>query len=260
VTRSWWGRLLLQLVVPAALVALWWVTSAASSSYVYPPLADVLTSLREVWLAERIGSDVVPSLGRFAAGYVLAVTGGIGLGLLIGSSPSLRRATQPVTELVRAIPPPLLLPLAIVTIGIGNDSKIAVIALGSVWPVLLNTVDGVRSVDRELLDAARAFRLDRRHRITHVVVPSASPRIAVGMRTALAVALILMVISEMQGSTNGLGFRVLDAQRSFDSAGTYAGVLVIGGIGLVVNLAFLAVERRVLRWHRGARGLLEGAP
>jgi ABC-type nitrate/sulfonate/bicarbonate transport system permease component len=220
-------------------------------------LADVLTSLREDWLAERIGTDVVPSFGRFAAGYVLAVVVGIGLGVLIGSSPSLRRATQPVTEFVRAIPPPLLLPLAIVTIGIGNDSKIAVIALGALWPVLLNTVDGVRSVDGELLDAARAFRLGRRHRVTHVVLPSAGPKIAVGMRTALAVALILMVISEMQGSTNGLGFRVLDAQRNFDSAGTYAGVLVIGVIGLLVNVAFLAGERRALRWHRGARGLLD---
>jgi ABC-type nitrate/sulfonate/bicarbonate transport system permease component len=244
-------------VAPIGLIALWWVTSEASSSSFYPPLSKVVESLRDVWLAERIGSDVVPSLGRFAAGYVLAVVAGVGLGLLIGSSPPLRRATQPVTEFVRAIPPPLLLPLAIVTLGIGNDSKIVVIALGAVWPVLLNTVDGVRSVDRELLDAARAFRLDRRHRVTRVVLPSAGPKIAVGMRTALAVALILMVISEMQGSTNGLGFRVLDAQRSFDSAGTYAGVVVIGVIGLILNLAFVAVERRVLRWHRGARGLLD---
>jgi hypothetical protein len=77
------------------------------------------------------------------------------------------------------------------------------------------------------------------------------------MRTALSVGLILMIISEMQGSTNGLGFRVLNAQRSFDTPGTYAGVIVIGFVGLVVNLGFLAVEAWIMRWHRGARGLLE---
>jgi ABC-type nitrate/sulfonate/bicarbonate transport system permease component len=78
------------------------------------------------------------------------------------------------------------------------------------------------------------------------------------MRTGLAVALILMIISEMVGSTNGLGFRVLDAQRSFDSAGTYGGVIVIGVVGLIVNAGFLFVESRVMWWYRGSRGLLDG--
>ena len=165
-------------------------------------------------------------------------------------------ATQPVTEFLRAIPPTLLLPFAIVTIGIGNDSKILVIALGSMWPVLLNTIDGVRGVDPEMLDMARSFRIGRRMRVVRVIIPAASPKITVGLRTALSVALILMIISEMQGSTNGLGFQVLRAQRSFDSAGTYAGVIVIGIVGLVVNIGFVAVESRIMRWHRGARGLL----
>lgn len=251
------GRLVLQVVLPVALVALWWVTSRNSTSFFYPPLSEILDSLREHWLFEQVSTDLVPSLGRFSAGYLLAAAAGIGLGTLIGLSPRLRLATQPVTEFLRAIPPPLLLPFAIVTLGIGNDSKILVIALGSMWPVLLNTIDGVRGVDPQTLDMARSFQVGRRMQITRVVLPAASPKITVGLRTALSVALILMIISEMQGSTNGLGFRVLEAQRSFDTAGTYAGVIVIGVVGLILNLGFVAVEARIMRWHRGARGLLE---
>jgi sulfonate transport system permease protein len=255
---SWLGRLALQLVLPAGLVALWWWTSQNSTTFYYPPLSRVVDRLREDWLFDQVGSDLLPSLGRFTAGYLLAAAAGIGLGTLIGLAPRLRMAGQPVIEFVRSIPPPLMLPFAIVVLGLGNDSKIAVIALGSVWPVLLNTVDGVRGVDPLMLDMARSFGMSRRTQVTRVMLPAASPKIAVGMRTALSIGLILMIISEMQGTTNGLGFQVLNAQRSFDSAGTYAGVIVIGVVGLIVNLGFVLVEARIMRWHRGAHGLLEG--
>jgi ABC-type nitrate/sulfonate/bicarbonate transport system permease component len=257
VTRSWPGRLALQLVLPAALIALWWWTSESSTSIYYPPLSRVLESLQEDWIFEQVGTDLLPSLGRFTAGYIIAAAAGIVVGTLIGLAPRVRQASQPVSEFVRSIPPPLLLPFALAVFGLGNSSKIAVIALGSVWPVLLNTIDGVRGVDTETLDMARGFGLGRRMRITHVILPAASPKIAVGMRTALSVALILMVISEMVGSTNGLGFQVLSAQRSFDVPGTYAGVIVIGVVGLVVNVGFLVAEGWIMRWHRGARGLLD---
>lgn len=256
-TRSWLGRGVLQLVLPIGLVSLWWWTSADSTSFFYPPLSRIVESLQDDWIFERVASDVLPSLARFTAGYLIAAAAGIALGTLMGLAPRLRGASQPVTEFLRSIPPPLMLPFALAVIGIGNVSKIAVIALGSVWPVLLNTADGVRGVDPQMLDMARSFGLDRRTQITRVILPAASPQIAVGMRTALSIGLILMVISEMLASTNGLGFQVLNAQRSFDAAGTYAGVIVIGAVGLIVNFGFLVVERRIMRWHRGARGLLE---
>lgn len=255
--RTWAYRLVLQLVVPCGLVALWWWTSKDSTSYLYPPLPEVIDSLREDWLFEQVPTDLLPSLGRFGVGYLLAAVVGVAAGTALGLAPRLRSASQPVTEFLRSIPPPLMLPFVIVTLGIGNDAKVALIAIGSMWPVLLNTADGVRGVDPEALDMARSFGMGRRMQIGRVILPAASPKITVGLRTALSIALILMVISEMSGSTNGLGFQVLSAQRSFDSAGTYAGVIVIGVVGLVVNLAFLVAERRIMRWHRGARGLLD---
>jgi ABC-type nitrate/sulfonate/bicarbonate transport system permease component len=256
-TRHWTGRLALQIVLPIALIWLWWVTSAGSTSYFYPALSRVLERLQEDWMFDKVPTDLVPSLVRFTVGYAVAVVAGIAVGTALGLMPKARRAAQPVTEFLRAIPPPLLLPFVIVTFGIGNNSKIAVIALGSVWVVLLNTIDGVRSVDPLLLDTAASFRIPRRTQILRFVLPAASPQIAVGMRTGLAVGLIMMIISEMQGSTNGLGYQVLAAQRSFDTAGMFAGIIVIGLVGLVVNLGFILAEARIMRWYRGAKGLLD---
>lgn len=260
-TAQWLGRLLLQLVLPVTLVWLWWVTSANSTSYSYPPLSRVVDKLRDDWwgwpLTDRVTGDLIPSLTRFSLGYLLAVVAGIAAGTALGLMPRTRKAAEPVTEFLRAIPPPLLLPFAIVTFGTTNASKVVVIALGSVWVILLNTIDGVRGVDPQLLDTAAAFRVPRRRQITRIVLPAASPQIAVGMRTGLAVGLIMMIISEMRGSTNGLGFQVLSAQRSFDTAGMFAGIIVIGVVGLVVNLGFVLAENRIMRWYRGARGLAD---
>jgi ABC-type nitrate/sulfonate/bicarbonate transport system permease component len=247
-------RIALQLVVPVTLIALWWVTSAGSRSSFYPPLSRVVTAFRRDWLFARIGSDLVPSLTRFAIGFVLASLIGIAAGVAIGLSPRLFRLTRPSTEFLRAIPPALMLPFVLVVLGATDAARVAVIVIGSVWPVLLNAIDGVRGVDPLALDMAASFRLSRASRVRRVVLPAASPQIAVGLRTGLAVALILMIISEMQGAANGLGFRVLNAQRSFDTAGMFAGIVVIGIVGLVVNVAFVRAERRALRWYHGARG------
>ena len=251
------GRSVLQLLVPAGLLLLWWRTSADSTSYLYPPAREVIESLREEWLADRFSSDILPSLRRFGEGFVLAAVIGVVAGTLIGMVPRLQRATQPVTELVRSIPPPLLFPFALVVFGIGDGSKVALIALGSVWPVLLNTVDGVRGVDPQVLDVARSFRIGRWREVTRVVLPAASPKIVAGLRIALSVALLLMVVSEMRGGTDGIGFRIRSAERTFDTAASYAGVIVIGAIGLVANLVFVVIEGRLMRWHRGARGRVD---
>lgn len=251
------ARIVLQLVLPVTLVMLWWYTSKDSDSLFYPPLREVIDALRQQWLFERVSTDLLPSLGRLGAGYVIAGAVGITAGLALGLIGWLRRGTQPVVEFLRAIPPPLLIPFAVVVLNdVGNTSKVFIIALGSVWPVLLNTVTGVRSVDQQMLDMASSFDVPPRQRMARIVLPAASPHIMVGLRTALSIAIILMVISEMQASSNGLGFRVLEAQRSFDSAGTFAGIIVIGVVGVVLNVGFVAVELRIMRWYRGSRGLL----
>jgi ABC-type nitrate/sulfonate/bicarbonate transport system permease component len=111
----------------------------------------------------------------------------------------------------------------------------------------------VRGIDQSLLETARAYALSRTDRLWAVLLPAASPQIFAGLRTALSLALILMVISEMEASTNGIGFFVLQSQRSFAIPDMWSGILLLGGLGFGFNIGFVELERRILRWHRGAR-------
>jgi ABC-type nitrate/sulfonate/bicarbonate transport system permease component len=243
----------LEVAVPIALIVAVAVFTANSGVFYYPPLTEVLATFADTWLFERVGSDVVPSLTRMAAGFVIACCAGVVLGTALGSSRRLRIAADPVLEFLRAIPPPALIPFGIVVLGTGTTMKVFLIAFVCVWPVLLNTLDGVRGVEPTLHETARVYRIPLRDRLWRVLLPAASPQIFAGMRTSLSLALILMVISEMVASTNGIGYFVLQSQRSFAIPEMWSGILLLGILGYLLNTGFVVIERRVLRWHRGAR-------
>jgi ABC-type nitrate/sulfonate/bicarbonate transport system permease component len=246
-----------EIAVPVAVIAVLWFWSAGSDVYYFPPLKDVLSTFKDTWVFERFGSDVVPSLVRLFIGYFIAVAVGVGGGIALGLSPVLHRIAAPIVEFLRAIPAPALLPFALLVLGVGNDSKIFVIAFVCVWPVLLNAVDGVSGVDPTLTDTGRVYRIPASDRLRHVVLPAAAPQIFAGMRTSLSLALILMVISEMVASSNGIGYFVLQSQRSFAIPEMWSGIILLGLLGYLFNAIFLLIERRVLAWHRGARAVSE---
>ncbi|PXY30102.1 nitrate ABC transporter permease [Prauserella sp. PE36] len=243
----------LEIAVPLAALAAWWVWSAGADSFYFPPLADILVTFADTWVFERVGSDVVPSLARLAAGFGIAVLAGVALGTALGLSETARRVAGPIVEFGRAVPPPALLPFGMLVLGVGDTMKIFVIAVVCVWPVLLNTVDGVRGVDPTMLDTARVYGITGTERLLRIVWPSALPQVFAGMRTSLSLALILMVISEMVASTEGIGYFVLESQRSFAIPEMWSGILLLGLLGYLLNAGLALVERRVLRWHRGAR-------
>jgi ABC-type nitrate/sulfonate/bicarbonate transport system permease component len=243
----------IEVAVPLAVVAAIWVWTAGEPAYYFPPLTDVLETFSETWLFERVGSDVVPSMVRLSLGYAIAVVVGVGVGVALGLSPVLRRVAAPIVEFLRAIPAPALLPFALLVLGVGNSSKIFVIAFVCLWPILLNAIDGVSGVDPTLTDTGRVYRIPARDRLRHMVLPAAAPQIFAGMRTSLSLALILMVISEMVASSNGIGYFVLQSQRSFAIPEMWSGIILLGILGYLFNAVFLLVERRVLAWHRGAR-------
>jgi ABC-type nitrate/sulfonate/bicarbonate transport system permease component len=243
----------LEVTVPVLALVIWGIASSGSDTYYFPPLTDILETFADTWLFERVGSDVVPSLLRMGAGYAIAVVLGIAVGLLLGMSKRARRAAAPIVEFLRAIPPPALLPFAILVIGVGNSMKVFIIAFVCVWPILLNTIDGVTGVDPTLRDTTRVYGIDTRDRLWRVMLPAAGPQIFAGMRTSLSLALILMVISEMVASTNGIGYFVLQSQRTFAIPEMWSGILLLGILGYVLNGILVLVERRLLRWHRGAR-------
>lgn len=250
--RRWTG-LGLELLVPVGVLVVWGLWSAAADSFFFPPLTDILETFAETWVFDRVGSDVVPSLLRLGAGYVIAVGVAVLLGIPLGLSRAARRAASPILEFLRAIPPPALIPFAIVVIGVGNGMKVFIIAVVCVWPVLLNTIDGITGIDPTMNDTARVYGVRGLERLRKVLLPAASPQIFAGMRTSLSLALILMVISEMVASTNGIGFFVLQSQRSFAIPEMWSGIILLGLLGYLLNLIFMVGERRVLAWHRGAR-------
>lgn len=245
--------LILEIAVPVALIATWWIASANSTSFFFPPLSDIVTAFRETWLFSHVASDVVPSMARLAAGFVIAILIAVPLGVLLSQSQLLWRAAEPIVEFLRALPGPALIPLGIVLVGIGSGMKIALIAFGCLFPILLTTMDGVAAIDPVLRDTVKSYRLSRRDRIRHVIVPAAMPQIFAGLRTSLALGLIMVVISEMVASENGVGYFVLQAQRSFDLPEMWAGTLLIGILGYALSGVLALAERRVLRWHRASK-------
>jgi ABC-type nitrate/sulfonate/bicarbonate transport system permease component len=177
------------------------------------------------------------------------------LGLPIGLFPRLRRTLEPVLEFFRAIPPVALVPLLIMLTGFGNVMKVTVVVVGAIWPILLNTVEGVKAVDPVLSDTCRTYRIQGWARLRYFVLPAASPQIVVGMRLGLSIAIVLMVISEMFAAMDGLGSAIIYFQRSFEIPEMWSGVIMLGLFGFTLSLVFQAFERRVLAWWRGMRDM-----
>lgn len=253
------GNLGLEVWLPVAAVATWWFVSEDSNSPFFPPLRRIVQAFEDNWLFERVGTDLVPSLERFAAGLAVATVAGVALGLLLGLWTPARRATAPTVDFLRSIPAPALISIMILLLGFGNTMKVAAIGMASFFPILLNTIDGVRGVEPQQLEMARAYKLSRWHRIVRIILPAATPQIFAGLRVALAVALLVMAFSEMFASTNGLGFFILFAQETYRIPDMWSGIVMLGLVGYAVNLAFLLVERRALRWHRGWRATARDA-
>jgi ABC-type nitrate/sulfonate/bicarbonate transport system permease component len=246
-------RAVLLLGLPVVLVAAWWFGSAGSQDFYWPSLSTIVDALVATWTADMVTQQVLPSLWRLLAGYALAVLLGVALGVAIGAYRSLRALLEPVLEFLRAFPPPVLVPAAILLSGIGDRTKILVIVFGCVWPVLLNTIEGVRGRDEVLLDTCRTYRITGLLRLRHLVLRAASPQIVTGARQALPLAIILMVISEMMAANEGLGYTVLQFQRGFQIPEMWSGVLLLGLIGIVLSLLFRLAERSLLGWYHGQR-------
>lgn len=250
-------RIAMILTLPAILLTIWWFGSANSTNYLNPPLSSIFEKYAEFWFDGTspadwpIVTDVLPGLARLGIGYLLALVIGITLGVAVGLSRTLRATLEPVLELFRAIPPPVLVPIFMLLLGIGHEMKVAVIAIGALWPILLNTVEGVRGIDPVLRDTASTYRLGPFTRLVHLVLPAASPQIVTGARQSLSIAIIIMVISEMFAAKDGLGFAIVQFQRSFAIPAMWSGVILLGVLGVLLSLVFRLVTDRVLSWYHG---------
>lgn len=239
--RSW---------LPLLLLALWWFGSRDSQSLYFPPLTVILQTLRDDWLGPHFASDLLPSLTKLVVGFFLSAVLGVLIGLLLGLNRWTRALVEYIILFFRSLPPPVLVPVGIVIIGIGTTMNIFIVVLGAIWPTIMGTIDGVRSLDLGRRDMAKSYRLTLSQRIFFVILPNASPQILAGMRTTLQLSIILVVVAEMIASTNGVGHYVLSSQQTFSVAETWAGTLLLGILGYLSTVIFITAERRILRWQR----------
>jgi len=227
------GRVALALGLPVVLLVVWWFASAGSQSFYEPPLSRIVAAFPHTWTWARIRGDIAPSVIRLLIGYGLALLLGVAIGVAVGASRWLRSLTEPILEFLRAIPPPVLVPILILISGLGDRTKVLVITVGGIWPILLNTVEGVRGVDEVLADSCRSYRIHGWLRLRTLLLPAASPQIVVGARQALSISIIMMVIGELLGTTNGLGYTVIEFQRGFQIPEMWSGVFVLASLVLL---------------------------
>ncbi|WP_194409800.1 ABC transporter permease [Microbacterium cremeum] len=241
--------------VPVVLLCLWQLYAEISQNFYFPSPLSIAGVIPQTWLEGRLTDDVLPSLTRLVIGYVCALVIGIALGIFVGTFRRLRLFAEPVFELFRAIPPPVLVPIIMLFTGFGTGMQITVIAFGSVWPILINSIEGVRGIDLTQVDTAKSYRIGGLRRLLTVTIPSAGPKVFVGARQALSIAIIMMVISEMFASSNGIGFNIIQFQRLFQIKEMWSGIILLGIVGVVANIVFKLVERRMLRWYVGMQTL-----
>jgi ABC-type nitrate/sulfonate/bicarbonate transport system permease component len=228
----------------------WQLAASAATDPFFPPPSTILRQLLDLFRAGALTTDVLPSLARLGLGFLLGSLAGAVLGIAIGRSRWAYELLDPVLQFFRAIPPPTLVPVFIVLFSLGPAMQVASIVFSVLWPVLLNTADGARTVEPLQIETARAFRLTAAERLGFVILPATLPKLFAGLRLALSLSLILMVFSELQpGAADGIGFRLQEATTRFDYETVWAAIVLLGVLGYLLNALLEAVERRVLAWR-----------
>lgn len=242
----------MQKLIPLFLVlAAWQLASSLGvlPKAVLPPFFDVAKSLGAMITSGEIFGHTAASLARAGTGFIAAVLGGIALGITMARIRAVERAVEPVLLLIYPVPKPALIPLFMIWLGIGDFSKIAVIALACLLPVVVAAFNGAKSVDPMLLWSAQARGTSEARLLWRVVLPAALPQIAAGVRTAIAIAIIVLVSSEFISAEKGLGYLIFSYGGVGADDAMLAVVIWLALIGYLLDRFYLAGLRRVMSWH-----------
>lgn len=245
-----WAERFVGLATLLVLIALleWTVRAGALNAAIVPPPSLIVGKLVAILSAGMFLEPLLQTLRLLAIAYGIGCLLGIALGLVMGRYSWAHDLLEPLVEVLRPLPKPALLPPLILFLGLGDSMKLTVISLGVFFPVLINTIQGVRGTEQVLIDAARTFGHGRAPQMFKVILPSALPLIFSGMRVSLGLGLVLVVIAEMLAGTGGVGFLIIDMQRSFRIADMYAWIVILAVLGFVLNKVFLQLERWAIHW------------
>ena len=234
------------------LIALSAVELAVRTGYVngalIPAPSAVAQRVAVIVASGELFAPLATTLYLLFTAYFAASALAIAVGLLMGRFAPLYNLLEPLVEVLRPLPKPALLPPLILFLGLGDAMKLTVIGLGVFFPVLINTVQGVRGVDPTLTDTGRTFRCGGTALLLRIVLPASMPLILAGMRVALGLGLILVVIAEMLAGNGGLGYLIIDMQRSFRVQDMYAWIVILAVLGYALNALFLKVEQHAIHW------------
>jgi ABC-type nitrate/sulfonate/bicarbonate transport system permease component len=232
-------------------LGVWWgaVASGMANPVLMPPPDAVFVAITEMILEGSLPIDIGVSLARALGGFTIATVIGVPLGVLIGRSARAFAVIDPWIELARPVPPIAVLPLVVLWFGIGEESKLVVVFYGALFPILVNTVQGVRSVDNGLVRAARALGASERQIFRLVVLPASVPSVVTGLRLGAGMAIFVLVAAELLGSSSGLGWLIMDAREHFFTDRIMVGIVALGVVGYAINRSLLWIEHRLVRWR-----------
>ena len=214
-----------------------------------PPPSQIAPALWKILSSGSFLGPLGQTLGMLLIGYTIACVAGVALGLLMGCSDYAYGLLEPLVEMIRPVPKPALIPAMVIFLGIGAGMEITMVAVAALFPVLINTLQGVRGVDPVLLATARTLGCSRSETIRKIILPAALPMILTGMRVSLGMGLVLVILAEMLAAESGIGFLILDLQRSFQVRPMYAWIAIMAAVGLVLNTLFEMIEDRAVPWR-----------
>jgi ABC-type nitrate/sulfonate/bicarbonate transport system permease component len=236
--------LLVVLLLLWQISALYWADSPN-----WPPFTAVLASIGAGLKSGELVAVFGSSFYRMALGYAIGVACGLGVGLAMANARWMHAALEPMVELLRPIPIPAIVPPLILLLGVDDELKIFVIAFSVFFPVLVNTIGGVRAVDPVAVDVARTLRVGRLRTLRSVILPASLPYVLAGMRISLSLALIVTVLAEMIAGAAGIGYYLITTQYAMRAADMYGAIVLLALAGYVLNRGFVAAERRLLHWY-----------
>jgi ABC-type nitrate/sulfonate/bicarbonate transport system permease component len=234
------------------LALLWEIVSRNKliSPLYFPPISKDLVAFYQLMLDGTLPLELIRSLVRIFGGFFLAIGIMVPLGIAMGLFKPIYNLFEPLTDLIRPLPAPAIIPVVMLFLGIGETMKILVIAFACSFPILINTMDGVRGVEPTLVDTAKTFGRNRYEIILQVILPASLHQIFTGWRVALPIALIVDIVAEMVGSLNGIGRFILLMQRRFDIPEMYAGIFLVAIIGYALNALLRFLNKSLIGWHR----------
>lgn len=243
-------NILIGLIIPLGLLMLWQVLSDAGkiNQSIMPKPTTIVQKLIPILQNGTLLNNLLASLHRVVIGYVAGALLGISFGVIIGFFPLAEKLTAIMIGIFRPIPALACVPLLILALGIGEESKIAVIMIGSFWPVLLNTIQGIKNVDPKLLQLGRVLEKSRFQVITTIILPSAFPSIFTGLRLGISSSWINIVAAEMIAASSGIGHMISYAREMSQPAMVLIGIFTIGLVGLLIDVIVIALQKKVVYW------------